>query len=246
MTYGRRLLLTLLCAQLPLIVGVVLPLIGGVALFAVLGGGVSYPTVKFRAFLSAQTYAYGLITVLVYGAPIYAFLAQRGRANWITAAALGVGPGVAALLIGIYPSGRLADANVTIGPIVMACGVFVALGTHALAREVMTSTDQAVRQVMRGSALPLARVFVLGAILGGAWGFMLVVNTPAGYGFAALGFLDGAGRYVIPLLLLALACALYSYFTTPKPRGIAQVFEMAFYLAIGIVLLIPAAAVLLL
>ena len=59
--------------------------------------------VSFRAFLSAQTYAYGLITVLLYGAPIYAFLAQRGHANWLAAAVLGVAPGVGALLIDIYP-----------------------------------------------------------------------------------------------------------------------------------------------
>jgi len=90
MTYSRRLLVTLLCAQIPLIVGVVLPLIGGVALLAVLGGGVGYRLVSFRAFLSAQTYAYALITVLLYGAPIYAFLSQRSHANWLAAAVLGV------------------------------------------------------------------------------------------------------------------------------------------------------------
>ena len=82
---------------------------------------------------------------------------------------------------------------------------------------------------------------MIGAILGQAWAFMLVGNTPPGAGFAALGFLDGAGTYVIPLLLAAFACALYSYFTTPKSRGVARVFEMAVYLAIAIALLIPAA-----
>jgi F0F1-type ATP synthase membrane subunit c/vacuolar-type H+-ATPase subunit K len=57
------------------------------------------------------------------------------------------------------------DANVTVGPIVMACGLFVALGTHASAREVAIATDHTVRHVMRRSALPLARVFMIGAIL---------------------------------------------------------------------------------
>ena len=93
MTYSRRLLVTLLCAQIPLVVGVVLPLIGGVAGLAALGAEVSYRMVSFRAFLSAQTYAYGLITVLLYGAPIYAFLAQRAHANWLAAAVLGVALG---------------------------------------------------------------------------------------------------------------------------------------------------------
>ena len=60
------------------------------ALLAVLGGGVGYRLVSFRAFFSAQTYAYALITVLLYGAPIYAFLSQRGHANWLAAAVLGV------------------------------------------------------------------------------------------------------------------------------------------------------------
>jgi hypothetical protein len=103
MTYSRRLLVTL-CAQIPLVVGVVLPLIGGVASLAALGAEVSYRMVSFRAFLSAQTYASGLITVLLYGAPIYAFLAQRGHANWLATAVLGVAPGVGALLIDTTPA----------------------------------------------------------------------------------------------------------------------------------------------
>jgi hypothetical protein len=246
MTYGRRLLLTLRCAQVPLIVGVALPFIGGIALAAVLGGGMDHRVLLFRAFLSAKIYTYALITVLLYGAPIYAFLAHTGRANWLTAALLGVAPGAGALLIGIYPSGGLADANVTVGPMVMACGVFVALVTHVLAREAATlslSTRQTLRQVIRGSALPLSRVLVVGAILGQAWTFMLVRNAEPGT-FGALGFLDGAARYVIPFLLAAFICALYSYLTTCKPRGAVRVVEMVGPVLVGIVLLMPAAYVL--
>jgi hypothetical protein len=245
MSYGRRLLIALLCAQLPMIVGVVLPLVGGVATSAAFGSEVTYRLISYRALLSARPYGYALIVILLYGAPLYALLAQRGYANWLTATVLGLAPGVGALLIGIYPSGRLADANVTIGPIVMACGLYVALGTHAVAREVTLAADRTARQVMRRSALPLARVFLLAAILGQAYVVMLAVNTPPGTDFAGLGLLFGPGMYVIPFLLAALACALYSHFATRKPRGIARVIETVAYLAIGAVLLYPAALLLL-
>jgi hypothetical protein len=237
MTYGRRYLLTLLWAQVPLVVGVALPLIGGLALTAVLSAEIEYRLLSF----SAKVYAYALLAVLLYGAPTYAFLSHIGRANWLTAALVGVAPGVGALLIGIYPSGRLADANVTVGPMIMMCGVFVALATHVLAREAATfpsSTPHAFRQVARASARPLSRVFVVGAILGQVWSFILARNATT---LGGLAFLYGVATYVIPFLLAALGCALYSYFAASKPRGIARPLEMAAYAVIGIVLLAPVA-----
>lgn len=244
MSYGRRFVIALLCAQVPLIVGVVLPLIGGVAAEAAFGGSLTYRVIAHHAFLSAVPYAYALITVLLFGAPVYALLAQRGYLNWLTAAVVGVAPGVGALLIGIYPSGRLEHANVTIGPIVMACGLYVLLGTHAMARECTLAPDRTLREGLRRSALPLGRVFVLAAILGQAWGFMLAVNAPAGADFTGFRYFSGTAMYAVPFLLAAFACVLYSYFTTPKPRGLARVCEMVVYLAIGAVLLYPAALLL--
>ena len=243
MTYGRRLLLTVAWAQVPLVVGVALPFIGGLALTAVLGRGIDQGVVLFRAYLGAVTYTYALIAVLLYGAPTYAFLAHLGRANWLTAALVGIAPGVGALLVGMYPSGRLADANVTIGPMVMMCGLFVALATHVLAREAAAlplSTRHAFRQVIRASARPLSRVFVVGAIFGQAWSFILGRNATERGGLALF---YGAVTYVIPFLLAALGCALYSYFIASKPRGVARVLEVAVLAMIGVVLLAPTALV---
>jgi len=224
-----------------MLIGVVLPFIGGVALTAVLSRGVSEGVVLFRAYLAAVTYAYALVAVLLYGAPIYAWLAHVGRANWLTATLVGVAPGVGALLIGIYPSGRLADANVTVGPTVMMCGIFVALATHVLASKAAAlalSTRHFFRQVIRASARPLSRVFVVGAIFGYAWSFILAGNATERGGLALL---FGAAVYAIPFLLAALGCALYSYFIASKPRGVARVLEMAVFAMIGVVLLAPTA-----
>ena len=84
---------------------------------------------------------------------------------------------------------------------------------------------------------------MLGAILGQAWTFILVRNAQPGT-FGALNFLYGAAVYVIPFLLAAVGSALYSFFTASKPRGIAHVVEIAVFLAVGSVLLIPASYVL--
>ena len=127
----------------------------------------------------------------------------------------------------------------TVGPMVMMCGAFVALATHVLAREAATlpsSTRLTLRQVMQRSTRPLSRVFVVAAILGYAWSFIVARNATERGGLA---FFYGAVTYVIPFLLAALGCALHSYFTASKPRGVARVLEMAVYTMIGVVLLAP-------
>jgi len=242
MTYGRRLLLTLRWTQVPLVVGVALPFIAVLVLADVLGRDLNRRFFISSAFLSAKLYTYALIVVLLYGAPVYAWLAHIGRANWLTATLLGVAPGLGALLIGIYPSGRLADANATIGPLVTVCGVFVALMTHALVRAVPVSAppSQPVASVVRGSARVLARIFVLGAFFGWVVTVILARNAVERGGLVLV---YGAASFVVPFLLAALASAVYASFTTSKPRRAGPVFEMLGILLVGGLLLMPAAYV---
>ena len=102
------------------------------------------------------------------------------------------------------------------------------------------STRHVFRQVIRASARPLSRVFVVGAILGYAWSFILGRNATDRGGLA---FFYAVATYVVPFLLAALGCALYSYFAASKPRGVTRVLEMAAYTVIVIVLLAPTAPI---
>ncbi len=101
MTYAERLVRTLLCAQVPLVAGVALPFLGFVVLLC-LWGGISLAVVAYQLFFAARLYTYGLAAVLLFGAPVYALLSRLGLAGWLTAALVGIAPGIAALLIGIF------------------------------------------------------------------------------------------------------------------------------------------------
>ncbi len=199
----------------------------------------TFPTV---ALLTARTYLVALGAVAVYGAPAYALLARLGRANWLTAALVGIAPGIAAFLVGIYPSGRLANANYTVGPMVMLCGVFVALVTHALMLE--AASESTTRAAARSSMFRrLSHVFVVAAVLGQTWTFF-VRHTPPGRDFAALQNVGDLAAYVAPFLLTAFGCALYSYHFAPRPRGAAPVVEMIVLLGVAVLLLSPAVYIL--
>jgi hypothetical protein len=224
----------------PLLVGVGVPFVAGILLGIALGF-MNTRIVEFRVFLAGKSYAYGLIAILVYGAPIYACLAQRGFANWLTAALVGIAPGVGAFLIGVYPSGRLADANYTVGPMVIACGFFVALMTHALLRggsELPTARERRAAATARA----LSHVLMIGAVLGRWWINLEVSNAGrVGVSFAGLGFVNGAVTHVAPFALAASVCALYSYFKTARPRSAFRIVEITLLLIIAAYLSAPAA-----
>jgi hypothetical protein len=231
---ARQFVRTLTWAQVPLVVGVGLPFVVGIFLLLALGGGMDARVFEFRVFLAAKTYVYALVTVLLYGAPVYAYLAQRGWANWLTAALIGIAPGVGAFLIGTYPSGRLTDANFTVGPMVIACGLFIALMTHTLVHgRGLQPTSQ---------ARALSYVLMIGAVLGTWWTYIATSNASrAGASFAGLGLVYGTVTHVAPFALAACACALYSYLKTAKPRGALRVVEIVLLVIIAAFLSAPAA-----
>jgi hypothetical protein len=261
-TYREHLAATLQRAQLPLIAGAVLPNVGSlVLLLGMFGISASRATspefvqeivrevgremvqgLPYRALFAARIYLLALGAVAAYGAPAYALLAWCNRANWLTAALVGIAPGIAAFLVGIYPSGRLANANYTVGPLVMLCGVFVALATHALVLE--AASESTTRSAARSSMFRrLSRVFVVAAILGQVWS-LFVVHTPPGQDFAALQVVGDIAAYVAPFVLAAFGLAFYSYHLAPRPRGAAPIVEMVVLLGVGAVLLEPAVRVL--
>jgi len=261
-TYREYFVTTLQRAQVPLIAGAVLPKAGSFILLLVMFGisasrapspELAHAVVReigrelaqtfpILALLTARLYLAALGAVAVYGAPAYALLARIGRANWLTAAAVGIAPGIAAFLVGIYPSGRLADANYTVGPMVMLSGVFIALATHTLMPD--AAPEATTRAAARGSTFRrLSRVFVLAAILGQTW-TLFVRHTPLGEDFAALQVVGDIAVYVAPFLLAAFGCALYSYHLAPRPRGTAPLIEMVVLLGVGAALTEPVVRIL--
>jgi hypothetical protein len=262
-TYREHFVATVQRAQVPLIAGAVLPNVGFLALLLVMFGiGASragnpqlvHAAIReagrelvqgfpYAALRSARIYLVALGAVAVYGAPAYALLSRIGRANWLTAALVGIAPGIAAFLVGIYPSGRLANANYTVGPLVMLCGVFVALVTHALMLEVAFEATTQAAAARSSMFRRLSRVFVMAAVLGQTWA-LFITHTPPGTDFAALQVVGDIAAYVAPFLLVAFGCALYSYHLAPRPRGAAPILEMVALLGVGAVLLEPAVRVL--
>jgi hypothetical protein len=125
---------------------------------------------------------------------------------------------------------------------VMLCGVFVALVTHALMLD--TASEATTPAAARSSKFRrLSRVFVAAAVLGQTWTFF-VRHTPPGQDFAALQVVGDMAGYVAPFLLAAFGCALYSYYLAPRPRGAAPIVEMVVLLGVGAMLLEPAVRVL--
>src|SRR4051794_16743746 len=115
MNYAQRLVRTVWAAQGPLAAVVAflfLALLAFMGAWAYFFGGVVGIGLRLRelgAFplLALAAYASGLATVLFYGAPLYAFLSQRARANWLTTALVGSAPGMVGIVIGSSPVGQL-------------------------------------------------------------------------------------------------------------------------------------------
>ena len=71
----------------------------------------------------AYTVAFGLLPVVLFGAPVYSVLLSRGKASWPTAVGLGVVPGLLLLLV----AGGL-------GVWAIVCGLVASCLTHLVCR----------------------------------------------------------------------------------------------------------------
>lgn len=74
----------------------------------------------------AYTIAIGVLPVIFYGAPIYAFLRHRGLASWLAVALIGIAPGVVMFLVGAR------DLKSDLTGWFVICGIGVAVLTHLL------------------------------------------------------------------------------------------------------------------
>lgn len=81
---------------------------------------------------------FGLLPAILYGAPVYALLSRRGLANYSSSAAIGVAPGLLALV--------LAPGW---GWFVMLFGACVAIATHRIARHRLSNLDSHLAQFER-------------------------------------------------------------------------------------------------
>ena len=114
------------------------PALGGLVLGAILvglgfaGHSLLSPEASFSRFTAAWSLGllvaifavgYGLLPVLIFGAPAYAILVHHGRANYLTVALLGCIPGI--FLLAFRPD---------YGGLFLLFGVPVALIAHFLAR----------------------------------------------------------------------------------------------------------------
>jgi len=88
--------------------------------FAVLGGG---------GAIAIAAYLYSVGPVVLVIAPIYAFLEARGRCNLVTAAAVGLVPGVATLVYSLTPYAS-AGASMALSGACMATGASVTVGVY--------------------------------------------------------------------------------------------------------------------
>ena len=86
------------------------------------------------------TLAIGCIPVVVFGAPLYAGLLYRGRASWSAAFAIGAVPGVVLLFFAI-----------SLGLWALACGIAVALATHAICASGSNPSSKRTREKPRAA-----------------------------------------------------------------------------------------------
>lgn len=130
MTFARWFARCSLVAMLGLVLAAIL--IGGtVALQSHLAESAMLPAWSWAQIGFGYTLAVGTLPVLLYGAPCYAWLAQRGLANWRNSLLLGVAPGLAAAFI-----------DIDLSAWAVACGAAVAAFTHAVLRERRVESDR--------------------------------------------------------------------------------------------------------
>lgn len=119
MTFLRRLAKTELAALVALVAIAIL-----VAAFSALQTWLAPSAVLGIAGSAAIVFGYiliiGSIPALVFGAPVYTLLWQRGKVSWAIALAIGLLPGLALLFVAK-----------DLGAWSLACGAVVALATHA-------------------------------------------------------------------------------------------------------------------
>ena len=120
MTFMRRLVKAELAA-LAALVAVAVCVAGYSAIQAWLAPSAALGVAGSAAIVFVYIIAIGFIPALAFGAPLYAWLWQRGKASWATTLALGLLPGFALLFI-----------DKELGLWSLACGGIVALATHAV------------------------------------------------------------------------------------------------------------------
>jgi hypothetical protein len=138
MTYWQRLARVEMRGQLALLLlALVVSLTLFVAILAGFDGYWSMTLVDVRniGLIFALTYLIGLAPVAIYGAPIYALIAQRWGAGWAAAGIIGAAPGFILLLASALVSNHDIVALLLLwGVIALLAGTAVAATTHALVR----------------------------------------------------------------------------------------------------------------
>ena len=97
--------------------------------------------VLFAALGFASAFVYGFLPVVLYGAPAYALLSQLRRATLLSAAVIGIAPGVVVMAVAFAPSLQDSDVNLALGSILSASGLAVAALTHWLSKNAHSASN---------------------------------------------------------------------------------------------------------
>jgi hypothetical protein len=138
MRFFRQLLQIQLLAQGALILCAVLLAIA-VSLFGAVfthNGPLQIGDLAVPFGIAIATYIFGVLPVVLFGAPAYAILQMRNRATLLNVLVLGVGPGVVMLLASMTPIAQTSDLTPALAALFVVCGMFVAWATHYYYRRV--------------------------------------------------------------------------------------------------------------
>ena len=133
MTFKQRLLRVELSAQVALIACAVLIPVLMATVGLLWGQGLhAFRDVDLLIALSiiVVAYLYGLLPVVLYGAPVYALLEMKGRASWLNVIAVGVTPGLVLAVFTVTPSGSPMKSMLRMSLLVTASGLVTSVITH--------------------------------------------------------------------------------------------------------------------
>ena len=80
--------------------------------------------------IAIATYVFGVLPVVLFGAPAYTILQVRNHATLPNVVMLGVAPGVVMLLGSMTPMAQNSDITPALATFFIVCGLFVACATH--------------------------------------------------------------------------------------------------------------------